>query len=85
MNKQYSYGHFCGGDPWGFTPDLDCSTKAELLEHKNDCAKQDQAEKEGITLPPETTARVHLPSGAIVVTHKYGLGSYCYFQDDKES
>ena len=82
MKKQYGYGRFCGGDPRDFYPDLECSTEAELLEHKNDCEKWNQADKDGIKLPPESTARVRLPSGAVVVTHKYGLGGYEYLEEE---
>ena len=79
--KHYGYGRFCGGDPRFFQCDLDCCTEDEIALHKQDCEKWNQADKDGIKLPPESSARIRLPSGAVVVTHKYGLGSYIYFEE----
>jgi len=73
-----TYGFFHGGDPRNFTPDPECSTDMERTRHREDCAKWEQAQRDGIGEPDCRSLFDAIGKLQVIVTRaQYGLGTNC--------
>jgi len=78
----WQYGHFGGGDPRDFQPDMELCTPEEVARWKADVARAEAGED--VIAPP---AGQWNESGTIhILAPKYGIGTYkMRFDDDDES
>ena len=53
-----SYGHFSGGDPRNFSPDVDCCTEKEINAWKQACKEFNEADQRGTPLEGLPRTRV---------------------------
>jgi hypothetical protein len=68
-----TYGHFLGGDPRNFTPDVECSTEEERAAHKAACEAWDRGERPDIGGPHKPLIKDGVVIGHVTICG-YGLG-----------
>lgn len=73
------YGHFHGGDPRNFEPDVDACLPQEIESHRRACQLWDEAEARGETPTLEAcpSGFIFGPDGAViahVLRAPYGIG-----------